>query len=526
MTARRQPPAWPGTPVTTTELAGTAGAFGARQDAAELLALIGQLGGTRPRTVVETGTERASALWLLSQLADDGALVARIGPPAPGADPEPGGWPELSRAIESTGRWVRLLPAEPDVVRARRTLEEALGGRTVDLLFLDGEPGYYERRADFLAYSPLVADGGVIVLADVGPGAGGPGSEVDLVWGQLRRALGAACVEVTAPGPGMRTGAFGVIAWDRHRRPDLDPAPDGSGFSLPLGQAAAPLAEPVVEVDTEVGPLLLPERDRVITPTLLDTGVWEPLETDFFWSLLGPGQTFVDLGAHVGYFTLLAADQVGPTGTVIAFEPEPRNLALLYANVRAHGRRNVRIVPFAAHRTRGWMSLELNEDNRGAHRLVEAGPTEVVVRCVRPDDVLPPRVDVVKIDVQGYDHDAVAGLEATIAANPDLVIVVEISARSWPTGGSTPPPSSPATRPKDSSCPSSTRAREPRRMAAVAIAAAIEARPPPGTPTWCSVGPGPRWRAPSDRPGRRGCGSPRPTTGSSSWGRTASASTT
>jgi FkbM family methyltransferase len=188
-----------------------------------------------------------------------------------------------------------------------------------------------------------------------------------------------------------------------------------------------PTLEPVVEVKTVAGPLLLPRQDRMITSVLSRYGVWEPAETSYLQAVLRPGQTFVDVGAHVGYFSVLAAKRVGPNGAVIAIEPEPRNLDLLRRNLLRNGCRNVRVVPFAAHSVRGWMSLALDEQNRGGHRLVplhQAGPA---VRCVRLDDLLPATVDVVKVDAQGYDHEVIAGLERTIATNPELILITELS---------------------------------------------------------------------------------------------------
>jgi FkbM family methyltransferase len=238
----------------------------------------------------------------------------------------------------------------------------------------------------------------------------------------------------------------------------------------------------VVEADTIVGPLLLPKGDTMITPRLVEDGVWDPLETDFLLGLLAPGQTFVDIGAHVGYYTVLAAQRVGPTGTVIAFEPEPRNRALLSANVAAHGFGNVEILPYAAHREPGSMSLELDEANRGGHHLVELGAAELVVECVRPDDVLPERVDVVKIDIQGYDHDAVAGLERTIAANPDLVIMTEISAEELAGRGVDPAAVLAGYEALGCELAVFDGTPEPRPMAAWAIAAALAGRPWPWDP--------------------------------------------
>jgi FkbM family methyltransferase len=155
--------------------------------------------------------------------------------------------------------------------------------------------------------------------------------------------------------------------------------------------------------------------------------MWEMAETRFLLATLRPGDTFVDVGAHVGYFTVLAARRVGATGQVIAVEPEARNLELLRANLARNGCKNAHVLPCAAGATPGWMSLHFDEENRGGHRLVPLGEADTRVRCVRLDDELPARVDVIKIDAQGYDHEIVDGLQGTLAANPHLVLLAELS---------------------------------------------------------------------------------------------------
>jgi FkbM family methyltransferase len=206
----------------------------------------------------------------------------------------------------------------------------------------------------------------------------------------------------------------------------MDPAQLADRFAL-SDLSSQPTREPVDEVETAVGPLLLPRADQVITQVLRHEGIWEAPETRYLHSILRPGQTFVDVGAHVGYFSVFAAQRVGPTGTVIAIEPEARNLDLLHRNLVRNRCANALVVPFAAHSASGWMSLALDEENRGAHHLVSPGRTATTVRCVRLDDLLPATVDVVKVDAQGYDHDVITGLERTVAANPQLIVIAELS---------------------------------------------------------------------------------------------------
>jgi len=187
--------------------------------------------------------------------------------------------------------------------------------------------------------------------------------------------------------------------------------------------------EPVVEVETVVGPLLLPRADKIITSTILRWKVWEAMETDYLRRTLRPGDTFVDVGANVGYFSVLAAKLVGPTGTVIAVEPEARSLDLLHRNLARNGCHTAHVIEAAAGATAGQVALALDEMNRGAHRIVDSGDldAEVAVPCVVLDEVLPRKVDFVKVDAQGYDHEIVAGLARTIAANQQLRLLVELS---------------------------------------------------------------------------------------------------
>ena len=74
-------------------------------------------------------------------------------------------------------------------------------------------------------------------------------------------------------------------------------------------------------------------RDMIVAPNLLMRNAWEVHETELVKRLLKPGMTFVDIGANIGYFTLLAGRVMGPGSKVFAFEPEPRSFELLRRNV-------------------------------------------------------------------------------------------------------------------------------------------------------------------------------------------------
>jgi FkbM family methyltransferase len=142
-----------------------------------------------------------------------------------------------------------------------------------------------------------------------------------------------------------------------------------------------------------------------------------------------PGLTLVDIGANIGYFTALMARHVGPTGVVHAFEPEPANFELLSGNVRRNDLAQVRLHAVALGDARGRADLHLNDVNGGMHRLYDSvccvGPV-VPVPVERLDDVLRDTVvDLIKIDVEGYEPRVLAGAHACLRRSPDVKIISE-----------------------------------------------------------------------------------------------------
>jgi len=172
--------------------------------------------------------------------------------------------------------------------------------------------------------------------------------------------------------------------------------------------------------------MLVDPRDLAIGEALIRDGTWEPYETDLFTAAIKPGAVVADIGANIGYYTLLAARAVGPTGTVLAFEPDPDNFALLSANVRTNRFDNVVLVPAALGDQAGTLDLHRDARNFGNHSLAgenvpdEGDVVKVEVRTL--DDSLAGHgrlaVDVLKLDVQGAEGLVLQGGREALRARP------------------------------------------------------------------------------------------------------------
>jgi FkbM family methyltransferase len=132
------------------------------------------------------------------------------------------------------------------------------------------------------------------------------------------------------------------------------------------------------------------------------------------------GGLFVDVGANFGWYSLLFAHCAGPSGTVVAIEPEPHNLALLRANLDRNRVRNVRIASHAVGEARSVGSLALMDPlNPGAHSLRPTdGPCQTVAIEIHPLDAVleacPGAIDLLKLDIEGYEIDALRGARNTL----------------------------------------------------------------------------------------------------------------
>lgn len=158
-------------------------------------------------------------------------------------------------------------------------------------------------------------------------------------------------------------------------------------------------------------------------------GTWEPEIVRPILSNVGEGMTAIDIGAHIGYYTLLLAKCVGPSGRVISFEPLPANFGRLRQNIEVNSLRQVQAYPQAlfSHCAELELSGPDNESYPGTASLVrEVGAKRMRVEAVTLDRVVNGqglRPDFVKIDVEGAEYDVLLGAKETITGvRPKMLI--------------------------------------------------------------------------------------------------------
>jgi FkbM family methyltransferase len=218
-------------------------------------------------------------------------------------------------------------------------------------------------------------------------------------------AVEATTAELTAELPLLRTGLL------RHH--DLvSPAPAGTSQT----------------VVTDVGPIRLPAQDTVLLPWLRRYGSWEAVESRLLDLLLPVGGLFVDIGAHVGYYTVRGLQRVGPRGGVVAVEPWGPVRDLLERNVAANVTPEVvqrlTLIAGAAWDADEPLRLALSADgNTGDNRIDPTGGIEVWgLRLDGLAELAGRRIDVVKCDAQGREHRALAGMASLLATSRPHVL--------------------------------------------------------------------------------------------------------
>jgi FkbM family methyltransferase len=183
----------------------------------------------------------------------------------------------------------------------------------------------------------------------------------------------------------------------------------------------------VVEVTVEEVSIFLRRSDVLVGGPVRAGHPHEPHVWAAMGPLLVPGATFVDVGANVGLFALPAARRVGPSGRVLAVEPLAENVQLLCAAAARNRFDNLEVMPFAASDGHGFVAVVSRQETTNSFT-----PPD---RVVRPDAPCAPRapldallggrdrIDLVKIDVEGYEPAVIAGSRELLARHRPTLLV-------------------------------------------------------------------------------------------------------
>ena len=203
------------------------------------------------------------------------------------------------------------------------------------------------------------------------------------------------------------------------------------GGASPAPTLPAPLGgQPFTWAEVDVGTFWLPASDGVMRPFMQRCETWELSTGTLVRRLLRPGARFLDVGAGVGYFSVLAA-KAADRVQVDSVEPNPETTALLRYNLWLNDV-GAAVWPLALTDARRAVPLTVADNNLGDTRGMSLS-TEQAYSLIAPgmpaDDIFAGRTfDVVKIDVQGWETEVLLGMQRIIKESPAIAIIVEF----WP----------------------------------------------------------------------------------------------
>jgi FkbM family methyltransferase len=151
-------------------------------------------------------------------------------------------------------------------------------------------------------------------------------------------------------------------------------------------------------------------------------GVYEYEETQLIKKILKSDSIVLDIGANIGYFTLIMAKRAK---LVYAFEPEPRNFHILQKNTEINNIKNAKLYNAAVTEASGTSTLYLCDSNRGMHRIYQSdwcreGTTEV--KTIRIDDIID-HADFIKIDVEGAELGVLKGMRKILEKRKSIALM-------------------------------------------------------------------------------------------------------
>jgi FkbM family methyltransferase len=157
----------------------------------------------------------------------------------------------------------------------------------------------------------------------------------------------------------------------------------------------------------------------------------ENFEAETMKKIIKKGDIVLDLGAHIGYYTLILAELVGAEGKVYAFEPDPMNFSLLEKNITVNNFKNVILIQKAVSDKVGKVKFYLNKEHSASNSLYKdkSHNNFVEVETVKLDDYFKDfnkEINFMKIDVEGAEGSVIIGAKNLLRRSPNLVLITEI----------------------------------------------------------------------------------------------------
>ena len=181
----------------------------------------------------------------------------------------------------------------------------------------------------------------------------------------------------------------------------------------------------LTKVELEDFHMMLADSDYAVSRSIIESNTYEPHMVSFIREHVKPGMTAVDIGANVGFFSMLFASIVGPSGRVISFEPNTENCRLLLINAQSNGFKNITLFPLALSWERGHTLFKPGIGSNGgllpSNAEALSDPNCTVVPCDRLDNLVHHRVDFIKMDIEGAEYLALSGAEDILRRDRPVV---------------------------------------------------------------------------------------------------------
>lgn len=183
-------------------------------------------------------------------------------------------------------------------------------------------------------------------------------------------------------------------------------------------------------------PFFINTSDRGITTWIILGGVWETFVDNVLTKLAKSNMNFRDVGANMGYYSIKVGGLIGPHGKILSFEPNPELFEYLRDNIDINGMSpRAQIWQLALGNKADVRELKFDYQNMGGGSLMELGERSraVSVSIDTLEHLIPAgtRIDLMKIDAEGYEPLILEGAGTLLRENPNMLILLEVSIGNW-----------------------------------------------------------------------------------------------